>query len=261
MPIGSMRSFLLAQSHGKAVDLGPIAHSSGTPARSATPGPDGECRLRPRARGLGPCGGRTRWPRPWLRSPTRSDRPSNWPISAATRTERWPSARTARGHREEPDTQRSAPDEGSLSESGSERIMKHRNCGTKRSRACSGLMHSTRVSPEEAEAIERHLETCPALSRRGRRASGGGIRPSATPSSPLPSGLWIRIAADLGDDPRRGDGRATFAVDAATSRGAAPAGTEESEDGGDELAGRHVAGQASRAVPSGASQLRRSRQW
>jgi len=107
---GSMRSFLLAQSHGKAVDL---VRSRTARARreerdaraTASAGYDLEHEVWDLAVA-------DQWPRPWLRSPTRSDRPSNWPISAATRTERCRPARTARGHREEPDTQRSAPDEG-----------------------------------------------------------------------------------------------------------------------------------------------------
>ena len=102
------------------------------------------------------------------------------------------------------------------------------------------------VSPEEAEAIERHLETCPRC-----RAEADAHREVASAIGnsfePLPSGLWDRIAADLGDDPRRGDVVTPSPLTLPTSRGAAPAGTEESEDGGDELAGARRRRQSGRA--------------
>jgi len=106
-------------------------------------------------------------------------------------------------------------------------------------------MHSTRFRPKRPRRSSATSRRVRAVAPRPTRI-GRWHRPSATPSSRCRR-VVDRIAADLGDDPRRGDVVPPSAVDAAHISGAAPAGTEESEEGGDELAGARRRRQSGRA--------------
>jgi len=90
MRSGSMRSFLLAKSHGKAVDLVRSAAQLGHAAQERDARASGRVQATTSSTRSGTLRWPTRWPRAMAALPDEERSASNWPISAATRTERWP---------------------------------------------------------------------------------------------------------------------------------------------------------------------------
>ena len=156
---GSLRSFLLAQAHSRAVDA---VRSSCSPGRSEAQG----C-LRRRSRLLRPqhevwdLAWPTRCRQPWARCPTRSGGPSSSPTTTGAPTARWPSfSASPRGRSRAASATACvacAPSWWTLVSRGWS-VISHEEA-----ERVAGAYALDAVDVDEVREVEEHLDSCPAV--------------------------------------------------------------------------------------------------